>query len=335
MTDFPQEFPELIRRTKEEKQKAKDEEQGTDNEQDLASPRPSTGGTPDVPKLQRVSPLTEDQLRFENERLSKEVVDLYAELGMYRTQHRMAPGAGSSSRGAGRASHGGDNNANVSPRSVGTVFDVNEAQVMKNIPNPFPQGFVGDPSIALAVMDFGFIHQGKQPVSVASLIPVFRAHADELDVEFSVYMTTVLSFFVVNGTSPNVRPDLLMIFPAKYNHDRSSSSVTLQLGEFLIRARAGNPTVTIRQILRCFADNARQLIRANPSLKPPMYLRGLARKPRPSVAQRELSFDFADSCSNLSDSELAYIEKLKAFNVNRSTTGSELEFGLGGSFDRD
>jgi hypothetical protein len=133
---------------------------------------------------------------------------------------------------------------------------------------------------------------------------------DELKFTFSMsieqlrgLLPQLLAFYIVNGASQQINPDYgFFVNSTKYRHRDVLGAAT----------RAG---VTLRAVLRRYADLARAILIANPNLQSKAF-----QKLSISESYRTVAFDFADGCRDppLSPLEADVVRRIRHAIIPRS-----------------
>lgn len=143
----------------------------------------------------------------------------------------------------------------------------------------------------------------------------------ELNVDFNAFLTELLILCAMRGTSPYADTQTAIVFINK-----AGSIVTLLMGEFQRALKHRYPEVTLRQLIRHFADNTRELLAVMKALRPPAYVQACGRRSVPS-SYREISFDTADACTGLDDRQVQYISSIKRLSIRPSERIGQTQVG--------
>jgi len=136
-----------------------------------------------------------------------------------------------------------------------------------------------------------------------SAVRFLQGLAFYLGADFADILSELLYFSIVNGTGPSLDRTLrLFLF-------QSGRLISFSIGDFFIALNLHFPCANFRQFMSLFADNARQLITVK-NVTTPLFRQAIYGDPTSAERFKSLCFDYSSECSNLTDEQILFIQKL-------------------------
>jgi len=207
-----------------------------------------------------------------------------------------------------------DGGGNTPSSTARSVSDTGTFNVEMLADTSAPGSFRGVASMVLGVTDYvGDI--ANLPVNIDVAENYLRKLAEDLGVTFRDLFTQLLLFTIYNGTSPFIDHNLSLTVPCVVSGTRYIKK--FKFGDFMTALGFKFPNVTLRQFMRNFADNARELLRSNQAIVPPGFRTALGKDKAGYISKnyRVISFDYADYCTGLTTAEMSYIQFVKVTSL--------------------